>query len=109
MVMNVGLGRLCSISSSRVAPCIVSDQTRDEKSSISLYNFKLSDVLSLLPFFSSVTAFSVAIWHLRSSDPVVHSHGYTMLSASLICLSIGGVCATQWIIFLHQSNAARVK
>ena len=109
MVMNVGLGRLCSISSSRVAPCIVSDQTRDEKSSISLYNFKLSDVLSLLPFFSSVTAFSVAIWHLRSSDPVVHSHGYTMLSASLICLSIGGVCATQWIIFLHQSNAVRVK
>ena len=109
MVMNGGFVRLYSISSARVAPCIVSDQTRDEKSSISLYNFKLSDVLSLLPFLSSVTAFSVAVLHLRSSDPIVHSHGYAMLSASLICLSIGGVCATQWIIFLHQSNATRVK
>ena len=87
----------------------MSDQTRGEKFLISLYNFKLSDVLSLLPFLGSVTAFSVAVWHLKSSDPIVHSHGYTMLSASLICLSIGGVCATQWIIFLHQSNATRVK
>ena len=87
----------------------MSDQNRSEKFSISLYNFKLSDVLSLLPFLGSVAAFSVAVWHLKSSDPIVHSHGYTMLSASLICLSIGGVCATQWIIFLHQSNAARVK
>ena len=109
MVMNVGLGRLYLISNARVAPCILSDQTRDEQSPISLYNFKLSDVLSLLPFFSSITAFSIAIWHLRSNDPIVHSHGYAMLSASLICLSIGAVCATQWIIFLHQRNAARMK
>jgi len=109
VVMNVGLGRLYSISNARVAPCILSDQTRGEKSSISLYNFKLSDVLSLLPFLGSVTAFGVAVLHLRSSDPIVHSHGYTMLSASLICLSIGGVCTTQWIIFLHQNNATRVK
>ncbi|MAR06870.1 MAG: hypothetical protein CL862_07190 [Cyanobium sp. NAT70] len=78
------------------------------KDSISMQTFKARDILSLFPFFSAITAFIIAIWHLSSNDPIVHSHGYTMLSASLICLSIGGVCATQWLIFLTQKEANNI-